>query len=100
MSQFRLLSHKTHNPECDIVENRISIGVSVNYIIYVNGPRKGQEACEYYSGQNYFLDSLNKKSYSRHWKDVQDVPKAHQTALEEARAYYMDVMAEGVHYIK
>ena len=100
MSQFKLLSHKTHNPECDIVENRISIGTSINYVIYVNGPKAGQEACEYYSGPNYHPDSSSKKSYSRHWKDVQDVPKAHKTALEEARAYYMDVMAEGVHYIK
>jgi hypothetical protein len=97
MSKFRLI---THNPECHIVENRISLGASINYVIYVNGPKAGQEACEYYSGQNYFPDSPNKKSYSRHWKDIQDVPKAHRTALEEARAYYMDVMAESVHYIK
>jgi hypothetical protein len=93
MSQFKLLSHKTHNPECDIVVNRISIGVSINYVIYVNGPKKGHESCEYYSGQNYYPESPNRKSYSRHWKDIQDVPKAHRTALEEARQYYMNLVS-------
>ena len=93
MSQFRLLSHKSHNPECDIVENRISIGTSVNYVIYVKGPKAGQEACEYYSGQNYFTYSQNRKSYSRYCKDIQDVPKAHRTALEEARQYYMNLVS-------
>lgn len=100
MSQFKFLSHKSHNPSCDIVVNKVSIGVEITWGIYISGPNQGQEFCEYYSGPNYVPGSFNKKSYSRCWKDTKDVPKAHRNAMEEARRYYQDVLAESVHYIK
>jgi len=99
MNQFKFLSHKSHNPYCDIVVNRISIDAEITWGIYISGPNAGQEFCEYYSGPNYIPNSSNKKSYSRCWKDTQDVPKVYRNAMEIAKAYYLDIMIGGLPHI-
>jgi len=100
MKQFTFLSHKSHNPNCDIVVNKVSIDAEITWGIYISGPNTGQEFCEYFSGPNYILDGTKKRSYSRCWKDIQDVPKAHRNAMEAAREYYLDIVSESDQYIK
>jgi hypothetical protein len=65
-------SHKNHNPKCDIIEGIIDDDCFITYGIYVNGPKKGQEFCEYYRGENYRMPS-KLRSYSRRWKPT-DIP--------------------------
>ena len=99
MSQFKFLSHKSHNPSCYIVESRIDKDSYMTYGVYVNGPKTGDEFFEYYRGENYAVGS-KLQSYSLHKAGEDNVPKAHLNAWKAARTYYQDVLAESVHYIK
>jgi hypothetical protein len=57
-------SHKNHNPSADIIEGHIDGDTFITYGIYVNGPKKGEEFMEIYTGENYKVGST-KKSNSR-----------------------------------
>jgi hypothetical protein len=93
MTNHRLLSHKNHNPQCDIIESRIDKDSHITYGIYVNGPKTGDEFFEYYRGSNYNVGS-NLPSYSLHKAGEDNVPKAHKNRWNAARKYYQDLMAE------
>jgi len=93
MTKHSLLSHKNHNPQCDIIESRIDKDSFITYGIYVNGPETGNEFFEYYRGSNYNVGS-SLPSYSLHKTGEDNVPKAHKNRWNEAREYYQDLMAE------
>jgi hypothetical protein len=57
-------SHKNHNPSADIIEGHIDGDTFITYGIYVNGPKKGEEFMEIYTGENYKVGST-KRSHSR-----------------------------------
>ena len=69
-SKVHFNSHKNHNSECDILEGHLDNDTMITYIINVNGPDKGKEEMEYYTGSNYVAGS-NKKSFSRHFSSDQ-----------------------------
>ena len=79
-------SHKNHNPACDILEGHIDDDSFITYGIYVNGPRKGQEFCEYYRGKNYNVRS-KLKSYSRCWNPT-NIPVKYYTMWQLLRSLY------------
>ena len=79
-------SHKNHNPHCDILEGILDEDSLITYGVYVNGPEKGQEFCEYYRGENYRLGS-KKRSYSRCWKPV-NIPIKYFTRWQLLRSIY------------
>jgi hypothetical protein len=93
MTKHRLLSHKNHNPYCDIIESRIDIDSYITYGIYVNGPKIGDEFFEYYRGSNYNVGS-KLSSYSLHKGGEDNVPKAHKNRWNAAREYYQNLVAE------
>jgi len=93
MTKHSLLSHKNHNPQCDIIESRIDKDSHITYGIYVNGPKIGDEFFEYYRGSNYNVGS-NLPSYSLHKGGEDNVPKAHKNRWNAARKYYQDLMVE------
>jgi len=93
MTKHSLLSHKNHNPQCDIIESRIDKDSFITYGVYVNGPNTGDEFFEYYRGSNYNVGS-NLPSYSLHKAGEDNVPKAHKIRWNAAREYYQDLMAE------
>ena len=93
MTKHRLLSHKNHNPQCDIIESRIDKDSFITYGIYVNGPKTGDEFFEYYRGSNYNVGS-KLPSYSLNKDGEDNVPKAHKNRWNAAREYYQDLMAE------
>jgi len=62
-------SHKNHNPDCDILEGRLTIDSFITFGIYVKDTekhKKGQKFMELYVGKNYNVNS-NKNSHSRVW---------------------------------
>jgi hypothetical protein len=79
-------SHKVHNPDCDILEGHIDEDTTLTYGVYVKGPKKGQEFCEYYSGENYCVRS-KKRSYSRMWSPV-NIPVKYFTLWQLLRSTY------------
>ena len=79
-------SHKNHNPQCDILEGHIDEDTTLTYGVYVKGPKKGQEFCEYYSGENYCVRS-KKRSYSRMWSPV-NIPVKYFTLWQLLRSTY------------
>lgn len=86
-------SHENHNPSCDILCGYIDKDSFITYGVYVtdyNGIKKGSEFMEYYSGENYVLDST-KKSNSRAFKiyEGQEIPEKYREAwLKLKRMYY------------
>ena len=84
-----LRSHKNHNLECDILEGIIDNDCLIAYGIYVNGPKKGQEFCEYYRGENYRMHS-KLRSYSRCWKPS-DIPAKYQERWQLLRSVYQQL---------
>jgi hypothetical protein len=80
-------SHKDHNPECDILEGHLDRNSLITYGIYVNGPKKGEEFMEYYSGPNYKPESVGKNSRSKHYK-AEDIPAKYKKTWEELKDIY------------
>lgn len=93
-ANIRLLSHQDHNPACDIVEVKIGPGRSFNLVLYVNGPKSGDRAAEYYSGPNYHPESALSKSHSRHWPALDRVPAKYQDRIAQAVRWYPELMQE------
>ena len=86
------LSHKNHNPSCDILCGYIDANSFITYGIYVkecNGIKKGSEFMEYYSGENYVPES-KKKSTSRMFKvyEGQEIPKKYKESLLALKSMY------------
>jgi hypothetical protein len=82
-------SHRVHNPDCDIIEGHIDVDTTLTYGVYIKGPRKGQEFCEYYTGRNYCLQS-QKRSYSRMWA-VDKVPVKYAKLWKLLRSVYESI---------
>lgn len=82
-------SHRNHNPGCDIIEGHLDQDSLITYGVYVNGPKKGQEFCEYYKGENYCMHST-KRSYSRCWKPV-NIPVKYFTLWQLLRSIYENI---------
>lgn len=82
----KFLSHKTHNPSCDILEGTIDDDCYITYVIEVNGPKKGQEAMEYYRGKNYVVGS-RARSYSRIFSPA-NIPVKYYTRWQLLRSIY------------
>lgn len=83
---FKFNSHKNHNPSADILEGHINSDSFITYGIYVNGPKKGNEFMEYYTGENYKVGS-SKKSNSRVY-GPDKIPAKYKAAWEELKAKY------------
>jgi hypothetical protein len=82
-------SHENHNPDCDIIVGHIDADTDLTYGIYVKGPKKGEEFCEYYSGENYCPES-RKRSYSKLWKPV-NIPIKYYTRWQLLRSIYQEL---------
>jgi len=82
-------SHTNHNPDCDILVGHIDEDTNLTYGTYIKGPRKGQEFCEYYSGENYCIKS-KKRSYSRMWTPV-NIPVKYYTLWQVLRSNYQTI---------
>lgn len=96
-SNIRLLSHMDHNPACDIVEVKLGPGRSFNLVLYVNGPKSGERAAEYYSGPNYHPEAGpigSAKSYSRYWPSLDQVPAKYQDRIAQAIEAYPGLQQE------
>jgi hypothetical protein len=78
-------SHKNHNPTCDILIGHLPNGADLTYCIEVNGPTKGAECCEYYSGENY--TDTKARSYSRNWKSI-NIPQKYFNEWQLLRQIY------------
>jgi hypothetical protein len=79
--------HTEHNPDCDIVCAMVD-GLNHSYITYVKDLKTGQESCEYYSGPNYLPFSIAKKSFSRHWPNLNAIPVKYMDAWMQMRDWY------------
>jgi len=75
LTDYRLKfnSHLHHNPNCDILELKISRDAFITYCIDIN---TGVECMEYYAGENYVVNSTI-KSNSRHYT-VNQIPKKYR----------------------
>lgn len=82
-------SHESHNPEYDILEGQLDEDTYITYCLCIKGPNKGQESCEYYSGENYVSDST-KRSYSRHWK-ADEIPVKYKQRWQLLRSMYKEM---------
>ena len=90
-------SHTKHNPTCDILEGHIDIDCFITYGIYVTDYKKadggiikkGTEFCEYYSGENYNVNSA-KKSYSRMWY-ADKIPVKYKQLWQLLRSNYQEL---------
>ena len=80
--------HTEHNPNCDIVCAMVD-GLNHSYITYVKDLTTGQESCEYYSGPNYISNTHSKKSFSRMWPSLQDIPVKYMDAWMQMRDWYI-----------
>jgi hypothetical protein len=76
-------SHKTHNPQCDILELRISTDSFITYGIEL---KTGKEFLEYYAGENYVPGSTA-KSTSRMYVYPQ-IPKKYLHVWHGLKEYY------------
>lgn len=79
-------SHKNHNPDCDILVGFLDDDSYITYGIYIKGPKKDQEFCEYYRGENYRPRST-KRSYSRLWNPA-SIPVKYFTRWQLLRSIY------------
>lgn len=82
-TRIKFNSHTTHNPECDILELRISTD---SFITYGLNLKTGNEFLEYYAGGNYVVGSLA-KSTSRNY-DFPAIPKKYLTVWHALKEYY------------
>lgn len=79
-------SHIDHNPSADILEGHIDKDSYITYGIYVNGPEKGTEFMEYYSGENYKPGST-KRSNSKYF-EASEIPKRYKSLWDSLKATY------------
>lgn len=84
--QVEFLSHKNHNPYCDIISTPLCPDSYLTYYIVLSGEGAGNEGCEYYRGQNYSVNS-RAKSYSRHWP-MNKVPNKYQAMVQQLKEIY------------
>lgn len=82
-------SHRNHNPDCDILEGYLDQDSLITYGVYIRGPKKGQEFCEYYRGENYRMLS-KKRSYSRCWKPT-NIPVKYKDLWQLLRSIYENI---------
>ena len=76
-------SHVNHNPNCDILELKISQDAFITYCVNIN---TGDECLEYYSGSNYVVNSTG-KSQSRMYPKNQ-IPKKYKAVWNGLKEYY------------
>jgi len=76
-------SHLTHNPFCDILELKISKDAYITYCIDLITK---EESMEYYSGENYVVNS-RLKSTSRHYKS-NEIPKKYINVWNALKYHY------------
>jgi len=82
-NRLKFNSHKEHNPNCDILQLKIS---NDSFITYYRDLKNGNEGMEYYEGANYVPDSVE-KSYSRHYPQ-QKIPKKYKSVWNGLKYYY------------
>lgn len=82
-TRIKFNSHKVHNPECDILELKISTD---SFITYGVNLKTGNEFLEYYAGQNYVVRSLA-KSTSRKY-DYPAIPKKYLQVWHGLKEHY------------
>jgi hypothetical protein len=83
-------SHKNHNPECDILEGHLDRNSLITYGIYVNGPNKGKEFMEYYSGPNYKPESVGTSRSSSRMYQPDKIPAKYLNMWHELREIYQN----------
>ena len=83
-------SHKNHNPECDILEGHLDRNSLITYGIYVNGPNKGKEFMEYYSGPNYKPESVGTSRSSSRMYTTDKIPAKYLNMWQELREIYQN----------
>src|SRR6516164_6525741 len=76
-------SHTSHNPTCDILELKISRDAFITYVFDLTTK---EESMEYYSGENYVLDSTS-KSISYHYP-YSLIPKKYKIVWNALKEYY------------
>jgi hypothetical protein len=83
-------SHKNHNPNCDILEGHLDRNSLITYGIYVNGPNKGKEFMEYYSGPNYKPESVGTSRSSSRMYQPDKIPAKYLNMWHELREIYQN----------
>lgn len=97
--------HTFHNPDCDILEYQLDKDTNITYGVYVKpairwrGPvglpiQIGDEFMEIYSGENYVVGS-KKRSHSRCYSDISEIPKKHLALWQQLKNYYLDCKENG-----
>lgn len=76
-------SHKVHNPNCDILELKISKDAYITYYIDINTRVEGME---YYSGSNYVVGS-SLKSHSNNYPPNL-IPKKYRSVWHALKYHY------------
>ena len=82
-SRVKFNSHENHNPQCDILELKISRDSFITYGIHLE---KGEEFLEYYAGENYVVGS-SQKSTSRYYV-APNIPKKYLEVWRGLKEYY------------
>jgi hypothetical protein len=83
-------SHKNHNPECDILEGHLDRNSLITYVICVNGPNKGKESMEYYSGPNYKPESVGTSRSNSRMYTPDKIPAKYLNMWHELREIYQN----------
>jgi hypothetical protein len=83
-------SHKNHNPECDILEGHLDRNSLITYVICVNGPNKGKESMEYYSGPNYKPESVGTSRSNSRMYTPDKIPAKYLNMWQELREIYQN----------
>jgi hypothetical protein len=81
-------SHKNHNPNCDILEGHLDRNSLITYGIYVNGPEKGNEFMEYYSGPNYKPEAVGTSRSTSRMYTSDKIPAKYLNMWQELREIY------------
>jgi hypothetical protein len=82
-NRIKFNSHKTHNPDCDILELKISKDAFITYCINIHTK---EESMEYYSGKNYVSNSLV-RSNSKYYL-TNNIPKKYRNVWNGLKYYY------------
>ena len=82
-NRLKFNSHLNHNPSCDILELKISKDAFITYCLDLT---TNKESMEYYSGQNYVVNS-RLKSISRHYKS-NEIPKKYIAVWNALKYHY------------
>lgn len=83
-SRLTFNSHLTHNPNCDILELAISRDAFITYYIDLKTKVEGME---YYSGEKFVVDSNQKYSTSRHYKQS-EIPRKYRAVWNGLKYHY------------